>query len=107
MIGAEAISLQLPPTHRLVLVGARYSRSPAPLRGSYCGSFLAAKIDAEISSRPFRLRPVLRPSSYTIRLTVNLEGIMANLAERASAASCGTARSAVARTEVGSSNFGH
>ena len=43
--------------------------------------------------------------SYTIRIAVNLEGDYGKSNQCASAASCGAARSAVARGEVGSSNY--
>src|SRR5580692_1299715 len=43
--------------------------------------------------------------SYTIRVAVNLEGDYGKSRECASAASCGAARSAVARREVRPSDF--
>jgi hypothetical protein len=54
MISAEAISFQ--PMNRLVLVGARYSRSPAPLPGSYFASLRAAQIEARATARACDLR---------------------------------------------------
>jgi hypothetical protein len=63
MIGAEAIGFQ--PMNRLVLVGARYSRSPAPLPGSYCAGLRAAKIEAAINST--RLRPSSTPAVQHVR----------------------------------------
>jgi hypothetical protein len=73
---------------------------------SYCDSFLAAKIDAAISST--RLRPfVLYCDSHPIQYPAlsNTEDNNGKSNQCASAASCGAARSAVARGEVGSSNF--
>jgi hypothetical protein len=62
-----------------------------------------ARIAAIIPSTLFR--PVLRLSSYTITPAVNLEGDYGKSNQCASVASCGAARSAVARREVRPSDF--
>jgi hypothetical protein len=71
---------------------------------SYCASFLAAKIDAAISSTR-TLRPSTTP--YTMKPAVNLEGDYGKSTECAPATSCRAQPGADRGREVRSSDFRH